>query len=94
MTLTLDEAISLGEYEPEYLLQYPDFQKLSRHVQFEYIRHGLDNRRKHLLSQYAEISNALDFSQKPKLKIAMKNIEKQLHDLIEIKEKLYVEYSI
>jgi hypothetical protein len=44
--------------------------------------------------QWAEINNQIDFSQKPHLKLALKNIEKQTTDLTKDEEKYQVEYSI
>lgn len=91
--LKFDQAIEMGEYNPEFLRQYPEWNTYSRRVQFEYIRKALENRNRHLITQWAEITNMLDFRLKPHLKDALKNIEKQLSDLQEDKEKLYVEYS-
>lgn len=91
--MTLQKAIDLGEYKPNYLAQFPEWHTLSRHMQFEYIRKALDNRNRQLITQWAEITNVLDFRLKPHLKKALENIEKQIEDLREEKEKLYVEYS-
>ncbi|HVZ58920.1 MAG TPA: hypothetical protein VG935_04180 [Patescibacteria group bacterium] len=92
--LTLQKAIELGEYDPEYLGQFPEWHTLTRHIQFEYIRTALDNRNKQLIRQWAEITNVLDFSQKPHLKEALHNIEAQLEKLKQDKEDLYVKYSV
>jgi len=91
--ITLQKAIDLGEYNPEFLSGFAEWHTLSRFSQFQFIRKALDNRRRHLLTQWAEISNSLDFSKKPYLAEAMKNIKKQLDKLEEDREKLYVEYS-
>ncbi len=91
--LTLQKAIDLGEYEPEFLAQFPEWHKVSRHVQFEFVRTALDNRRKKLLTQWATIYNTLDYRLKPHLAEAAKNVKKQLDKLKEDKERLYVEYS-
>lgn len=91
--MTLREAIDMGEYNPEFLATFPEWHTLGRHVQFQFIRQGLDNRRKHLIVQYAEINNILDFRLKPHLKEAMSNIEKQLKAMEIDREKLFVEYS-
>ena len=66
--MTLQGAVELGEYKPEYLATFPEWHTLSRHVQFQFIREGLDNRRKQLTVQWAEINNILDFRLKPHLK--------------------------
>lgn len=91
--LTLQKSIELGEYNPDFLAQFPEWHTLSRHVQFEYIRRALENRNRQLITQWAEIVNILDFRLKPHLRDALKNIEEQLEKLKQDKEKLYVEYS-
>lgn len=91
--LTLQKAIELGEYSPDFLGQFPEWHQLSRHIQFEYIRTALDNRNRQLVKQWAEIVNVLDFSKKPHLKNALSNIENQLEVLKQDREDLYVEYS-
>ena len=91
--MTLEKAISLGEYNPNYLATFPEWHKLSKHIQFEYIRKALDNRDRQLIKQWAEINNMLDFRLKPHLKTALKNIEKQLKRLNNDREQLYLEYS-
>ncbi|KKQ76918.1 MAG: hypothetical protein UT00_C0027G0006 [Parcubacteria group bacterium GW2011_GWA1_38_7] len=91
--MSLQKAIEMGEYNPEYLSTFSEWHTLSRHIQFQYIRDALETRRHHLLQQYAEINNILDFSKKPHLKEAMKNIENQLHKIEDDRERLFVEYS-
>lgn len=91
--LTFEQAIDLGEYDPEVLSQYPEWKTFSRHVQFEFIRKAIESRNKHLVTQWAEITNMPDFRLKTHLKDALKNIEKQLEELQSNKETLYVEYS-
>lgn len=91
--MTLQKAIDLGEYDPEFLSTFPEWNKLSRHVQFQMIREALTNRHRHLITQWAEINNFLDFSLKPELRIALKNIEKQLKRLDHDREALFIEYS-
>lgn len=92
-SMTLQKAIDMGEYHPDFLAQFPEWHTYTRHVQFEYIRKAIENRNEQLIRQWAEITNILDFRLKPHLKDALKNIEKQLQKLGEEKEKLYVEYS-
>lgn len=92
-TMTLQKAIDMGEYDPGFLGQFPEWHTYTRHVQFEYIRKALENRNKQLITQWAEITNILDFRLKPHLQEALKNIENQLDILKRDKEKLYVEYS-
>jgi hypothetical protein len=91
--MTLQEAIELGEYNPQFLATFPEWHSLSRHIQFQYIRKALDNRNQHLITQWAEICNILDFSKKPHLKTALENIEKQLKELEKDREILYLNYS-
>jgi len=92
-TMTFDKAIELGEYQPEYLAGFPEWHELSRHVQFQYVKKALENRHKQLVQQYAELSNVLDYRNKPSVKDALKNIDKRIHDLLEEKERLFIEYS-
>ena len=91
--LTLEKAIELGEYDPNFLTNFAEWHGLSPHVQFQFIRKALDNRSRQLVTQYAELSNVLDFSKKPEIKEAMKNVEKQIRELREDKERLYMQYS-
>lgn len=91
--LTLEKAIELGEYEPEFLSQFKEFRNLSRYSQFQLVRQAIKNREQQLRLHYAEINNQLDFRLKPELKKALKNIEQKLADLSTDEEKLFVEYS-
>jgi len=91
--MTLQKAIDMGEYDPDYLSTFPEWHEISRHMQFEFIRKALENRNYHLLKQWAEINNMLDFRLKPQMALALKNIEKQMKKLEADKEKLYFEYS-
>lgn len=91
--LTLQQAINFGEYDPKSLQNFAEWHTLSTHIQWELIRKALDIRHRQLITQYAELNNALDFSKKPHIHEAMKNVEKQLNKLRDDKEKLYVEYS-
>lgn len=91
--MTLQKAVEMGEYDPEYLATFPEWHILSQHMQFQYIKSALDNRNKQLLSQWAEVNNFLDFSLKPHLKDALENIQKQMKKVERDREKLYLEYS-
>lgn len=91
--LTLEKAIELGEYDPNFLANFPEWHTLSKHIQFQYIRKALDNRHRQLLTQYAELNNVLDLRNKPEVWRAIKNMEKQLHHILEEKERLFVAYS-
>lgn len=91
--IQFSKAIEMGEYNPSFLEKYEEWKTFSRHVQFQYIRTAIENRRKHLLTQWAETSTILDFSKKPELALALKNIEKQLKEVENDRENLFVEYS-
>lgn len=91
--ITLQKAIDMGEYDPKYLSTFPDWFKLSRIMQWQMVSQAIKNRRRFLQLQWAEINNQLDFSQKPYLKEALKNIEKQLKVLRIDEEKYQVEFS-
>lgn len=92
--MTLQKAVDMGEYDPNYLAKFDLWATLPRHTQFEYIKKALENRNSQLLGQWAEINNFLDFSQKPHLKKALDNLQKQLKELQEDKERLFLEYSV
>ncbi len=92
-TLTLEKAVELGEYDPRALASFPQWHTLSRHLQFQLIRKGLDNRFTILLQQWAAIANVPDFRMKPQLLQALRNIERQQDTLQQDKERLYLEYS-
>lgn len=91
--MTLQKAVDLGEYNPEFLATFPEWHTLSPHVQLQFIRQGMDNRRKQLLAQWAEVNAALDFRLKPELKDALDNIHEQLRKIDNDREKIYLEYS-
>jgi hypothetical protein len=92
-TMTLQKAIDLGEYDPNYLATFAEWHTLSRHIQFQYIRKALDNRHGHLITQWAEVNNMLDFSKKSQLTKGLENIMNQIKKLEKDREKLYLEYS-
>jgi len=92
--MTLQKAIDMGEYDPDFLATFPEWHPLSRHIQWEMIRQGLKNRTRQLRVHWAEIANQPDLSKKPHLAMAMKNIQKQLEGLQHDEERLQVEYSI
>lgn len=91
--LSLQKAIDLGEYESSYLSQFPEWGQLSRHSQFQLIKQAISNRLSQLAIQWSEINNLLDFSKKPHLQQALRNIEAQRPDVLKDKEELYLEYS-
>ena len=92
-SLTLNEAIDFGEYNPDYLAQFEEWDTLTPHIQWQLIRKAVDIRRQQMITQYAELNNVLNLSKKPHVQSAMKNVEKQLDDLRKDREDLYVVYS-
>ena len=91
--ITLLKAVELGEYDPKVLARFPEWQQLTRHSQFQLIRKGLANRNIQLQSTWGEINNQSGFSKKPALQQAIKNIEKQIEQLREDEDILFVEYT-
>lgn len=91
--LTLEKAIELGEYDPEKLSHFAEWQILSRHAQFELIKQALENRKHQLWQHWAELNNQLNFSKKPYLKTALQNIQEQIDQWKQDNERLYIEYS-
>ncbi len=90
--ITLQKAIDMGEYDPDYLSTFSEWQDLSKHMQFQFIKTALENRRRQLLLQYADISNVLNFRLKPELKITLDNIHQQIKKLDDDFEKISMEY--
>ena len=91
--ITLQQAIEFGEYDPIFLANFSDWHTLSTHIQWQLIRKALDIRERQLITQYAELNNVLNYSKKPHVHKAVKNVEKQLVNLDKDREKLYIEYS-
>lgn len=93
-TISLQDAVKLGEYKPEVLSGYPEWHKLSKYAQFELISQAVEHRRRQLMNKWAEVDNFTNAAEDPTLKKqAQKNIQEQLKKLSEDKEKLYLEYS-
>ena len=92
--MTFEEAITLGEYKPDFLAQFPEWGKLTHHMQFEYIAKALANRKRQLMQKWSEAVNFTNQSSIPDLqKQIASNIFDQIEKLGEEKEKLYLEYS-
>jgi len=91
--MTLQKAVDMGEYSPEYLSTFAEWHTLSPHMQLNYIKQGLDNRRVQLLAEWAELDRAIDYRLKPELKMAQENIWKQIEKIEVDRERLYYEYS-
>ena len=92
-TITLQQAIDFGEYDPLHLVNFSEWHTLSPHIQWQLVRKALDIRNRQLITQYAELNNVLDLRNKPQVKDAMKKVEKQLKNLAKDRERLYVEFS-
>jgi hypothetical protein len=76
------------------LAQYPEWQTLSHHVQWEYIAKAMANRKTQLMRKWAEAINFMDQSEIPDLKKnIVDSIFAQIRTLSEEKERLYLEYS-
>ena len=91
--ISFEQAIELGEYDPEFLAQYSQWQTMSRHVQYQFIRQALENRHKQLRRQWADLCNQLDFRLKPHLKEAQKKVELEMKKLNDEEERLLTEYA-
>lgn len=93
-TLSLQDAIKLGEYDPKKLAEYPEWEKLSRTGQFELISQGLEYRRRNLFRKWQEIVNFINDSEDSSVREQAKlNIESQIKNLRVEKERLYLEWS-
>lgn len=92
--MTFEEAIQMGEYKPDYLARFPEWGKMSHHVQWEYISKALANRKTQLMHKWSETINFMDQSEIPDLKKKIADsIFEQIRKLAEEKERLYYEYS-
>ncbi len=92
-TMTLQKAVDMGEYDPEYLASFPEWHTFSRILKYGFIKQALDNRQRQLDQQYAAIVNVIDFSKKPHLTQALDGIKEQWKRLSADKEKLLEEYA-
>jgi len=93
LKMTLQKAVDMGEYDPNYLATFPEWHTISRHMQFQFIKTAVENRRKQLIMQYAEMNNILDLRLKPEMKEAIKSVYDQLKKVESDREKLLIEYS-
>jgi hypothetical protein len=91
--MTLQKAVDLGEYNPKYLANFPEWHKLSKFLQLQFIRQGLDNHEGRLMSQWSELANELNYRDRPALKQAQENIMKQIKKVQADRERLYIEYT-
>ena len=91
--MTLQKAVELGEYEPHYLARFPDWSLLSRHVQSQLIRKGLENRWYQLMRKWSDLANVDFYSMKPHLGTAQKKVEEEIKNLEADRERLLEEYA-
>lgn len=86
--MTLQKAVDLGEYDPDYLSTFPDWHEITPHLQWRMVHQAIKNRRTSLMVNWAEVANQPNYSKKPHLKPIQESIEKQLRQLQEDEEKL------
>ncbi len=91
--LTLLKAVELGEYDPEVLSRFSEWHLLSKHAQFQLVRKALVNRDLQLRSTWADINNQLNFSKKPYLHAALKNIEREITHLRSEEDRMYILFT-
>ena len=92
-SLTFSKAIELGEYEPNFLEQFPEFSELTRPSQYEYVKKAIENRIKHIWVHWSELANLPDMSIKPQIRKAMEKLEQQHKKVMADKERLYIEFA-
>ena len=92
-TMTLEKAISMGEYDEKYLSTFAEWQTLNNNLRFNYIIQAIKHRRFFLNRNYAETFNVIDFSQKPELKKVLDAITDRLAELQKDEERIRIEYS-
>ena len=91
--MTFVEAIQMGEYQPQFLSQYPEWQTMSKHVQLEYISKAIDIRKRQLVKKWGEIINMMDENAIPEMKQKMVDqVFAQMKKLSEERERIYYEY--
>ncbi|OGD83024.1 hypothetical protein A2572_01020 [Candidatus Collierbacteria bacterium RIFOXYD1_FULL_40_9] len=86
--ITLQRAVDLGEYDPEYLASFSEWHDLTPHLQWRMVHQAIKNRRTSLNVNWAEIANQPNYSQKPHLKPIQESIERQLKQLQNDEESL------
>lgn len=45
-TMSLQKAVDMGEYDPHYLSTFPEWQTLTKYMQFQFVKTGIENRKK------------------------------------------------
>ncbi len=90
--MTLEKAVEMGEYNPEFLSTFPEWSSFTNNIRWHYIRQAIQNRRRFLLLNWAETNNVLDLRLKPELKQVLDKINNQVLDLNREEERLRIEY--
>lgn len=90
--MTLDKAVELGEYDPNFLSTFPEWAGFTTYIRWNYIRQAIKNRRRFLMLNWAETNNVLDFRLKPEMKGVLDKINQQLNFLNQEEERLRIEY--
>ena len=91
-SLTLEKAVEMGEYDPDFLSTFPEWATYTNYIRWGYIRQAIKNRRRFLLLNWAETTNVLDLRLKPEMSKVLENITRQMEELNKEEERLRVEY--
>lgn len=91
--ISLKDAIAFGEFKPEILAKYPEWEKLSNYARFQMISQGLENRRKQIYKKWTEVVNFIGDDPTTDRQETKENLERQMQTLRADKERLYNEYS-
>ena len=86
--MTLEKAVEMGEYNPDFLATFPQWADLTDYIRWHYIRQALHNRRAFLLRNWAETNNVLDLRLKPQMNEVLDRIDTQLDFLNQEEERL------
>lgn len=90
--MTLEKAVEMGEYDPNFLATFPEWAGFTNNIRWHYIRQAIRNRRNFLLINWAETNNVLDFRLKPEMKEVLDKINNQVIFLNQEEERLRLEY--
>lgn len=88
----LQKAIDMGEYDPQKLANFPEWQTLNTKAQFQFIKEGLNNKERLLNVQWAALFRSSNFQSTPETASALKTIEQQRHKVSQDREQLFKEY--
>lgn len=90
--MTLEKAVEMGEYDPNFLSTFPEWAGFSNNIRWHYVRDAIQNRRHFLMINWAETNNVLDFRLKPEMKAVVDKINNQLKLLNDEEERLRLEF--